>query len=98
MGGLERTFEGNDACEAEAGIEVDVENEDEDVVGGFAHVGLLGYKSEGFTMSEIVRRSGSSQRRAGPRVLLIPLTFHNVLVNSPSSEIKQSNENLNTIN
>ena len=62
MGGLERAFEGNDACEAEAGIEVDVENEDEDVVAGFAHVGLLGYESEGFTLSEIVRRKRNAKK------------------------------------
>ena len=44
-------------CETEAGTEVDVEDEDEDidVVGGVDEVGVSGYESEGFTLSEILR-------------------------------------------
>ena len=45
-------------CETEAGTEADAEDEDEDVdvVGGVDEVGLSGYESEGFTLSEILRR------------------------------------------
>ena len=53
VGGLERPVEVGGVCEAEAGTEADVEDEDEDVdvVGG-----LSGDESEGFTLSEILRR------------------------------------------
>ena len=46
-------------CETEAGTEADVENEDEDVnvVSGVDEVGVSGYESEGFTLSEILRRN-----------------------------------------
>ena len=59
MGGLERPVEVGGVCEAEAGTEADVEDEDEDVdvVGGVDEVGLSGYESEGFTLSEILRRN-----------------------------------------
>ena len=45
-------------CETEAGTEADVEDEDDDVdvVGGVDQVGVSGYESEGFTLSEILRR------------------------------------------
>ena len=45
-------------CETEAGTGADAEDEDEDVdvVGGVDEVGLSGYESEGFTLSEILRR------------------------------------------
>ena len=45
-------------CEREAGTEADVEDEDEDVdfVGGVDEVGVFGYESEEFTLSEILRR------------------------------------------
>ena len=58
MGGLERPFEVGGVCETEAGTEADAEDEDEDVdvVGGVDEVGLSGYESEGFTLSEILRR------------------------------------------
>ena len=59
VGGLERSVEVGGVCEAEAGIGADVEGEDEDVdvVGGVDEVGLSGYESEGFTLSEILRRN-----------------------------------------
>ena len=65
MGGLERPVEVGDVCEAEAGTEADVEDEDEDVdvVGGVDKVGLSGDESEGFTLSEILRR-----KRLGEKV------------------------------
>ena len=45
-------------CETEAGTETDVEDKDEDVdvVGGVDAFGVSGYESEGFTLSEILRR------------------------------------------
>ena len=58
-GGLERPSEVGGLCETEAGTGADVEdaNEDVDVVGGVDEVGLSGYESEGFTLSEILRRN-----------------------------------------
>ena len=58
VGGLKRPFEVGGVCETEAGTEADAEDEDEDVdiVGGVDEVGLSGYESEGFTLSEILRR------------------------------------------
>ena len=78
VGGLERPFEVGGVCETEAGTEADAEDEDEDVdvVGGVDEVGLSGYESEGFTLSEILRRKRLG--RVCPRVSLTPLTFHNV--------------------
>ena len=57
-GGPEGPNEVGVVCETEAGTEVDAEDEDEDVdvVGGVDEVGLSGYESEGFTLSEILRR------------------------------------------
>ena len=59
VGGLERSVEVGGVCETEAGIGADVEGEDEDVdvVGGVDEVGLSGYESEGFRLSEILRRN-----------------------------------------
>ena len=58
VGGLERPIEVGGVCETEAGTEADAEDEDEDVdvVGGVDEAGLSGYESEGFTLSEILRR------------------------------------------
>ena len=58
MGGPEGRIEVSGVCETEAGTEVDVEDEDEDVdvVGGVDEVGVSGYGSEGFTLSEIFCR------------------------------------------
>ena len=63
--GEESPVEVGDVCEAEAGTEADVEDEDEDVdvVGGVDKVGLSGDESEGFTLSEILRR-----KRLGEKV------------------------------
>ena len=67
-------------CETDAGTEADVEDEDEDVdvVGGVDEVGVSGYESEGFMLSEILRqkRLADLRRRVCPRVSLTPLTFH----------------------
>ena len=43
-------------CKTEAGTEADVECKDVDIVGGVDEVGVSGYESEGFTLSEILRR------------------------------------------
>ena len=58
VGGLEGLIEVGGVCETEAGTEANAEDEDEDVdvVGGVDEVGLSGYESEGFTLSEILRR------------------------------------------
>ena len=58
VGGPGGPFEVGGVCEIEAGTEVDVEDKDEDVdvVGGVDEVGVSGYESEGFTLSEILRR------------------------------------------
>ena len=55
--GLEGLIEVSGVCETEAGTEADAEYEDEDVdvVGGMDEVGLSGYESEGFKLSEIPR-------------------------------------------
>ena len=59
VGGLERPVEVGGVCETEAGTEADAEDEDEDVdvVGGVDEAGLSGCESEGFTLSEILRRN-----------------------------------------
>ena len=58
VGGPEGPIEVDRVCETEAVTEADAEdeNEDVDVVGGVDEVGLSGYESEGFTLSEILRR------------------------------------------
>ena len=58
VGGPEGPTEVGGVCATEAGTEDDSEDEDEDldVVGGVDEVGVSGYESEGFTLSEILRR------------------------------------------
>ena len=56
MGGPEGSIEEGGVCKTEAGTEAYVEDKDADVAGGIDEVGVSGYKSEGFTLSEIVRR------------------------------------------
>ena len=58
VGGLERLAEVGGVCETEAGTEANADDEDEDVdiVGEVDEGGLSGYESEGFTLSEILRR------------------------------------------
>ena len=56
VAGPEGPIEVGGVCETEAGTEVDVEDEVEDVdVGGVDEVGVSQYESEGFTLSEILR-------------------------------------------
>ena len=78
VGALEGPIEVGGVCETEAGTEADMQDEDEDVdvVGGVDEVGLSGYESEGFTLSEILRR-----KRLGKNVaegVVDTATFHNV--------------------
>ena len=58
VGGLEGPIEVGGVSKTVAGSEADKEDEDEDVdvVGGVDEVGLSGYESEGFTLSEILGR------------------------------------------
>ena len=58
MGGQQGPNAVGGVCETEAGSEAAVEDEDEavDVVGGVDEVGVSEYESEGFTLSEILRR------------------------------------------
>ena len=58
VGGPEGPTEVGGVCDTEAGTEADVVDEDGDidVVGGVDEVGVSGYESEGFTLSEILRR------------------------------------------
>ena len=58
VGGPKGPIEMDAVCETEAGTEADVEDKDEDVDvdGGVDEVGVSGYESEGFTLSEILRR------------------------------------------
>ena len=64
VGGLKGPIEVGGVCETEAGTEADVEVEDKDVdvVGGVDEVGVSGYESDGFTLSEILRRKRLKKR------------------------------------
>ena len=58
VGGPEGSIVVGGVCETEADTEAHVEdeNEDADVVGDVDEVGVSRYESEGFTLSEILRR------------------------------------------
>ena len=58
-------------CDAKAGTEAVVEDEDEDldVVGGVDEVGVSGYESEGFTLSEIFRRKRLAKKNVSEGVI-----------------------------
>ena len=64
VGGPGGPIEVGCVCETEASTEVDVEDEDEDVdvVGGVDEVGVSGYESEGFTLSEFLHRKRLEKR------------------------------------
>ena len=53
--GPEGAIEEGGVCETEAGTQADVEDEAVDVLGGVDEVGVSGWESEGFTLSEILR-------------------------------------------
>ena len=79
MGDLERTIEETGVCGTQAGTEANVEDEDfdgvlQDFVGGVDKVWVSGYKSKGFTLSEIFRQ----KRLAKKKVSLTPLKFHHM--------------------
>ena len=67
VGGPEGPIEVGGVCETEAGTEADVEDEDEDIdiVGGVDEVGASGYESEGFRLSEILRRKRLEKKVSG---------------------------------
>ena len=56
VGGSEGPVKENGVYETEAGTEGDVKDGEVDVVGGIDEVGVPGYDSEGFALSEIFRR------------------------------------------
>ena len=58
-------------CEIEAGTEPDVEDEDEgvDIVGGVDEFGVSGYESEGFTLSETLRRKRLAKKNVSEGVI-----------------------------
>ena len=71
VGGPEGPNEVGGVCEIEAGTEADVEDEDEDVdvVGRVDEVEVSGYESEGFTLSEILRRKKLSKKNLSEGVV-----------------------------
>ena len=90
VGGPEGPVEVGDVCETEAVTKADVEDKDEDVdvVGGVDEVGVFGCESEGFTISEILRRKRFAKKNVSEGVvdivhcpqcefsyLHLPLTF-----------------------
>ena len=60
----DRPFEVSDVCETEADTEADVEEEDEDVgvIGSVDEVGVSGYESEGFALSEVLPQKRLSKK------------------------------------
>ena len=71
VGGPEGPTEVGVVCETEAGREADVEDEDGDVdvVGGVDDVGVSGYESEKFTLSEILRRKRLAKKNESEGVV-----------------------------
>ena len=59
--------------ETEAGTEADLKDEDVNVVGGVDEVGVPGYKSEGFTLSEILQKKKRSEIKLSEGVVY---TYH----------------------
>ena len=55
-------------CETEVGTETDVEDKDVDVVGGVDEVGVSGYGSKGFTLSESYRRKRLAKKKVSEGV------------------------------
>ena len=71
VGGPEGPNEVGGVCETEAGREAHVEDEDEDVdvVGGVDEVGVSGYESEGFTLSQTRRRKRLAKKKVSEGVV-----------------------------
>ena len=71
VGSPEGANEVGGVCEADAVTEADVEdeNEDVDVVGGVDVVGVPGYESEGFTLSQILRRKRLAKKNVSEVVI-----------------------------
>ena len=72
MGGPEGPNEVSGVCETEAGTEANLEEEEEDVdvVGGIDEVGVSGYESEGFTLSEILRRTRLAKKSVSEGIVV----------------------------
>ena len=90
VGGQEGPNEVGGVCETEAGTEADVEDEDEnvDVVGGVDEVVVSGFESEGFTLSEILRRKRLAKKNVSEGVVdtaHLPRCEFSNLHNSPLS-------------
>ena len=71
LGAPEGPNEVGGVCETETGTEFDVEDEDEGVVVvvGVDVVGVCGYESEGFTLSENLRRKRLAKRNVSEGVV-----------------------------
>ena len=71
MRGPDGPIEVGGVCETDAGTEAEVEDEDEDVdvVGGIDEVGVSGYESKGFTLSEILRRKRLAKKNVSEGVV-----------------------------
>ena len=70
MRGPDGPIEVSSVCETEVGTEADVEDEDQDVdVGGVDEVGVSGYESEGFTLSENLRRKRLAKKNVSEGVV-----------------------------
>ena len=70
-GGPEGPNEVGGVCETEACTEADVDEEDEDVdvIGGVDEVGVSGYNSEGFTLSEFFHRKRIAKKNKSEGVV-----------------------------
>ena len=60
-----------DVCGTEAGTQADVEEKEVDVVSGVDKFGVSRYKSEGFTLSEILRRKRLAKKNVSEGVVYI---------------------------
>ena len=69
VGGPEGPIEVGVVCETEAGTEADAEDEDFDFVSGVDEVGVSGSESEGFTLSEILRRKRLAKKNVSEGVV-----------------------------
>ena len=69
VGGAEEPIEEGGVCETEGGTEVYVEDEEVHVVCGVDELGVSGYESEGFTLSEILRRKKFTKKSVSEGVV-----------------------------
>ena len=76
MRGPERPIEVSGVWETEAGTESEAEDEDVDAVDGIDEVGVSGYESEGFTLSEILGQKRLAENKVSEGVVD---TFHKMI-------------------